>query len=195
MTDQNPYTPDEQAQLLALARETLIRITNDDSPPVVNLDALPPCLEEQRACFVTLRRHDDGSLRGCTGTLVARRPLAEEVVYMTEQTAFHDPRFLPVHALEVDGLHIEISVLTPPERLDFDGPDDLLARLRPGIDGVTLQLTGRRATFLPQVWASYPDPETFLELLAQKMGHAPGAWRDPDLLVHVYQAVVIEEAL
>lgn len=193
MTDLNPYPHDEQAHLLTLARRTLSLITTRHTPPKVDLANVPPRLVEELACFVTLRRRFDGSLRGCTGTLVARRPLVEEVVYMTEQTAFHDPRFNPVTVDEVDGLHIEISILTPPEPLAFDSPEDLLARLRPGIDGVTLQLDTRRATFLPQVWETYPDPQVFLSLLSQKMGHARDAWRDPDLVVHTYQAIVIEE--
>ena len=82
------YTREEQRLLLALARETLARITAGEDLPYVNLDALPPPRAQERACFVTLRRRDDGALRGCTGTLVARRPLAEEVVAMTGQTAF-----------------------------------------------------------------------------------------------------------
>ena len=191
MTDH--YTPDEQAILLTLARQTLEAITSGQNAPAVDLTQLPPVLAEERACFVTMRRKEDGSLRGCTGTLVARRPLAQEVVHMTTQTAFHDPRFMPVTTAEVPGLHLEISVLTPPQPLAFDHPDELLHRLRPGVDGVTLKLDTRRATFLPQVWESYPDPEIFLSLLAQKMGQAPEAWRHPRLEVEIYQAVIIEE--
>ncbi len=187
------YTPEEQAALLALARDTLEAITHHRNPPAVHLESLPPALAEPRACFVTLRRRSDGGLRGCTGTLVARAPLAEEVVNMTEQTAFHDPRFPPVTAAEVPGLHIEISVLTPPQPFIFRDPEDLIARLRPGIDGVTLRLGNRRATFLPQVWESYRDPRVFLSLLCEKMGCRPDAWLNPDLQVETYQAEVIEE--
>ncbi len=190
MTD---YTAAEQVELLILARHTLTAITHQQPTPELDLDTLPPSLAAERACFVTLRRHDDGSLRGCTGTLVARRALAAEVVHMTIQTAFHDPRFSPVQADEIGDLHIEISVLTPPQALEYDAAEDLLTTLRPGIDGVTLQLDQRRATFLPQVWDTYPDPEVFLSLLARKMGHAPQSWRDPRVSVHIYQALVIEE--
>ncbi|GAB4422852.1 MAG: hypothetical protein Kow00106_19940 [Anaerolineae bacterium] len=189
----NTYTPQEKRLLLRLARETLQRVTNGQQPPAVDLTALPPALAEQRACFVTLRRRGNGMLRGCTGTLAARRPLAEEVVYMTIQTAFYDPRFPPVQAYEVPELRIEISVLTPPQPLAFRTPDELLRKLRPGIDGVTLRLGHRRATFLPQVWESYPDPQEFLSLLSQKMGAAPDAWRDPRIQVETYQAIVFEE--
>ena len=161
------YTPEEEHILLALARDTLRAVTRGHPPPPLDLDALPPALLEPRACFVTLRRRSDGALRGCTGTLVARRPLALEVVEMTQQTALNDPRFMPVTAPEVPGLHVEISVLSPPQPLQFDDPDDLLHKLHPGIDGVTLMLDDRRATFLPQVWESYPDPRLFLSLLSE----------------------------
>ncbi|MBI5957146.1 MAG: AmmeMemoRadiSam system protein A [Chloroflexi bacterium] len=191
MTDN--YTPQERALLLDLARRTLDAITHRQPAPTVDLSALPAALCEPRACFVTMRYRSDGALRGCTGTLVARRPLAEEVIYMTEQTAFHDPRFEPVMASDVDDLHLEISVLTPSQPLDFDSPEDLIAQLRPNVDGVTLKFDHRRATFLPQVWESYSDPKVFLSLLSQKMGAAPDTWRSPRLEVETYQAVIIEE--
>ncbi len=191
MIDQ--YSLDEQRLLLSLSHQTLDVITHGQPPPVVELYGLPSCLCEPRACFVTLRRRVDAMLRGCTGTLVARRPLAKEVVSMTVQTAFNDPRFRPVTAPEVSGLHVEISVLTPSEPLDFDGPDDLLAKLCPGVDGVTIKLDDRRATFLPQVWESYPDPRIFLSLLSEKMGRSPDAWRSAGLEVETYRAIVIEE--
>ena len=95
----------------------------------------------------------------------------------TVQTAFSDPRFPPLLAAELPEIRVEISVLTPSQPLAFDGPEDLLARLTPGIDGVTLRVHGRRATFLPQVWDAYPDPEVFLGLLCQKMGLLPDTWR------------------
>jgi AmmeMemoRadiSam system protein A len=193
MTDN--YTPEEEALLLELARTALEALTTRRDPPALDLDALPESLRAERACFVTLRHREDGALRGCTGTLVARRSLAEEVVYMAGQTAFHDPRFPPVEAHEIAGLHIDISVLTPSQPLDFEDPDDLLARLRPGVDGVTLMLGSRRSTFLPQVWDSYPDPKIFLDLLCQKMGMPPDAWRTAPIQVETYQAIMIEEAL
>lgn len=187
------YTREEQHLLLGLARDTLARITAGDEPPNIDLDEVSPTLVEDRACFVTLRQRESGTLRGCTGTLVARRPLVEEVVAMTVQTALHDPRFAPVQAHEVSYLHLEISVLTPSQPLEFADPESLLRKLRPGVDGVTLRLDRRRATFLPQVWESYPDPRLFLTLLAQKMGASPDAWRDPTIQVETYQTILIEE--
>lgn len=189
MIDQ--YTPEEQTQLLGIARSTLERLTADGIRLRLDLETLPPRLREKRACFVTLNSH--GELRGCTGTLVARRPLADEVSVTAVQTALDDPRFPPVVASEVPQIVIEISVLTPPVPLNYDGPDDLLLRLRPGIDGVLLQLGPYRSTFLPQVWERIPDPVEFLTMLSRKMGLPADTWRHPKLHVETYQTFVFEE--
>ncbi len=189
MTDE--YTPDEQAQLLTIARKTLEAVTIGEPRPPLDLAVLSPMLCEERACFVTLTI--DEELRGCTGTLRARYPLAEEVGITTIQTAFHDPRFPAVTAGEVPYIHIEISVLTPSTPLQFESPETLIRLLRPGIDGVTLQLGFHRSTFLPQVWERIPDPVEFLTLLSRKMGLPGDSWRHPELEVETYQCVVMEE--
>jgi AmmeMemoRadiSam system protein A len=185
------YMPEEQAQLLRISRGTLEAITAGNARPRPDLATLAARLREERACFVTLQ--SQGELRGCTGTLTARRPLADEVSVTTVQTALNDPRFPPVLAAEVPNIHIEISVLTPSTRLDFDGPDDLLMRLRPGTDGVTLHLGPYRSTFLPQVWERVPDPAEFLTLLSRKMGLPGDTWRHPRLVVEIYQSIIIAE--
>ncbi len=107
-------------------------------------------LEEEGATFVTLRQH--GDLRGCIGTLEAHRPLWHDVEDNTLSAAFRDPRFAPLAARELDITAIEVSLLSAPRPLPIAGEDDLLAQLRPGVDGVVLAWRGRRATFLPQVW-------------------------------------------
>ncbi len=189
MTD--VYTPEDQAQLLYIARHTLEVVTAGDTRPHLDLQTLSPRLQEHRACFVTLHLAEE--LRGCTGTLAARRCLAEEVSVSTVQTAFSDPRFPPVVAEEVPTIHIEISVLTPSVPLQYDNLDDLLCRLRPNIDGVTLQLGPYRSTFLPQVWEHVPDVLEFLTLLSRKMGLPGDAWRHPQMRVETYQCVIITE--
>src|SRR5205814_1516225 len=138
------YSPEERAQLLRLARQTLEAITTGGPRPRLDEAILTPALREERACFVTFYIGDD--LRGCTGTLAARRCLAGEVTATTVQTAFSDPRFTPIAADEVPGIRIEISVLTAPAPLKFDSPDELLRLLRPNVDGVTLRLGHYRST-------------------------------------------------
>jgi AmmeMemoRadiSam system protein A len=187
------YLETEQHQLLEIARATLEAVARSDLPPYPFLPDLPPALQAERACFVTLTQRDSGDLRGCTGTLVARNPLAIEVVITTRQTALNDPRFPPVTSAEVPNLHIEISILTPMQTLDYADPTDLLRLLQPGIDGVTLQYMNHRATFLPQVWERVPGPTTFLDMLCHKMGLPADTWRRVKMQVFTYRSVVIEE--
>lgn len=187
------YTPDEERQLLRIARITLENIGLAQPPIPFDGSLLSPSLLEERACFVTLTVMDTGDLRGCTGTLVARQPLADEVVYTTRQTALSDPRFAPVEAHEVPYLHIEISVLTPMQPLYYTDAEDLLAQLHPMVDGVTLVYKRYRSTFLPQVWERIPEKERFLDLLCEKMRLPAHTWQKEHMEVYTYQSVVIEE--
>ncbi len=185
-----PLTQEEGHYLLTLARATIVEAAGAKSPTA--LPAPPPRLTAPGAAFVTLRTRC-GDLRGCIGSLEARRPLVEDVRENAIAAAFRDPRFSPVKATELANLVVEVSVLTAPERLDFDGPDDLLHKLRPNIDGVLIERGWNRATFLPQVWEQLPSPEDFLGNLCYKAGLPPNAWRWPDLEVSIYQVEKFEE--
>ena len=125
-------------------------------------------LAEDRATFVTLTRR--GALRGCIGTMEAYRPLAHDVVANARAAALRDRRFPPVTAAELPSIRIEVSLLSDPSPLLFADHDDLVAQLRPGLDGIILSAGGCRGTFLPQVWESLPDPEEFVARLKQKAG-------------------------
>lgn len=77
-------------------------------------------------------------------------------------------------------------------RLEFDGPYDLLAKIRPGIDGIIIEKDWHRATLLPSVWEKIPDVDQFLATLCLKAGLPEDEWRRGGLTVHVYQAEKIE---
>ena len=131
-------------------------------------------LRAQGATFVTLFRL--GELRGCIGTLKAHRPLGVDVQANALAAAFHDPRFPALEAPEFDDLSVEVSLLSPAERLRSVDEAEVLACLRPGVDGVILEYAGRRATFLPQVWASLPEPRDFIVELKRKAGMRDDFW-------------------
>lgn len=183
---------EERLYLLRLARQSIAAAVNGRPQPPIDLDSLAGRLREPGACFVTLTEAGD-ELRGCIGTLEAHQPLAADVREHAAAAAMEDTRFAPVSPDEVDGLHIEISVLTPPQPLEYGDPADLLARLRPGIDGVTLRDGWRRATFLPQVWDKLPDKPAFLAHLCQKMGAPADLWRKKHLEVETYQVEEFSE--
>ncbi len=125
------------------------------------------------ASFVTLERN--GRLRGCIGSIVARRPLYLDVV-RNALLSMVDPRLPKVTEADWPELDVKVSVLTVPVPIPADDPDALVRALRPGIDGLLLTADERRATFLPSVWAKVPDPAEFLAALLDK-----GGWPDwPD---------------
>jgi len=170
--------PPERAALLALARESIARGLEGSggAPPAASAlpaDA-PEALRAPRASFVTLRRR--GALRGCVGSLEARRPLAEDVACNAFAAAFRDPRFAPLLAEELAALHVGISVLAPAEPLQAEDEAALLGQLRPGVDGLVLRRGPHRATFLPAVWESLPEPRDFLRALRSKAGLPRDHW-------------------
>jgi len=127
-----------------------------------------PWLLEHRATFVTLVQR--GELRGCIGSLQARRPLAMDVESNARAAAFSDPRFPPLTAAELEGTEVEVSVLSHPARVLFADHEELVTQLRPGVDGLILAAGERRGTFLPQVWEQLGEPESFLAHLKRKAG-------------------------
>lgn len=184
-------TPDEKLTLLKLARETIELAVRKKSPPPLDFKALSPHLREPGMCFVTLTLR--GTLRGCVGGIEVRQPLAADVREHALAAAFHDYRFPPLQPEELRGLEIEISVLATPHSLDYTDADDLVRKLRPGVDGVIISDGLRRATFLPQVWEKAPDPAFFLDMLCEKMGAPAGLWRVAKLQVKTYEVEEFRE--
>jgi len=150
--------------------------------------ALPPELREPRASFVTLTV--GGELRGCCGTLEPRRPLATDVWHNARASAFGDPRFQPLEAREWHRVDLEVSVLSPLERVPVRTEAELIAQLVPGEDGLVVAWRGSRATFLPKVWEQLRDPVEFLGHLKRKAGWAPEFWAE-DVEVWRYFTEVI----
>ncbi len=136
----------------------------------------PASLLEQAACFVTL--NESGQLRGCIGSLEARRPLAVDVCENAYAAAFRDPRFAALTEPELDKLDLSISVLTPARAMQFESEQDLIRQLRPGVDGLILTDAGRRGTFLPSVWEQLPEATDFLRHLKLKAGLPADHWSD-----------------
>ena len=144
----------------------------------------PPELREPGASFVTLER--DGRLRGCIGTLQARRPLYVDITANAERS-MTDPRLAPVDGYDWPGLTVKVSVLTAPEPIEGNDPRALLAALRPGVDGVILSDDKRRSTFLPSVWKRLDTPEKFLAALLRKGGW--NRWPEGGLSVRRYESL------
>lgn len=147
--------------------------------------AAAPVLQDQVGVFVTLTV--DGDLNGCIGNAWPAEPLCEAVPRLAWEAAFADPRLPALRREQYPALDIEISVLSPPVPVPAASEDELLARVRPCVDGLILVAGARRATFLPSVWDKLPEAGEFVAQLKAKAGIRRGEW-PPDLAVYRYTA-------
>lgn len=185
------FDPAQRRQLLQLARDSIAHGLTHGRPLDVDPADFPSPLTAPGASFVTLHLH--AQLRGCIGSLEARRPLVQDVCENAYAAAFRDPRFAPLGDAEFELIQISLSVLGPSSPISFESEQDLLAQLRPGVDGLVLSSGHHRGTFLPSVWEQLPQPQEFLRHLKLKAGLTPDYWSD-DLEVSRYHTESFAEA-
>ncbi len=166
---------DDDPGLLRVARDSLAHGVRHGAPRLPDPQHGPQAWREPGATFVTLSNPDD-SLRGCMGSLEPIRSLADDVAENAFRAGFADPRFEPLSTLEAASVHLHIAVLGPLEPLEVGSEEELIAALRPGVDGLVLRDGRVRATFLPAVWGNVPDPRVFVRELQRKAGLSPGHW-------------------
>ncbi len=186
---ENRFTEKQGNILVGLARKSIVEHLGEKIDPSLSEELLIALKKNDFSAkcgtFVTL--HCDNLLRGCIGSLTANSSVIESIKSNAISAAFHDPRFPPVSSNELDILDVEVSILSPPQTLDYDDSSDLLHKLRPYVDGVIVRKDMASATFLPQVWEQLPKPEDFLSRLCQKAGLQGDTWQTKRLDVSTYQ--------
>jgi AmmeMemoRadiSam system protein A len=187
-------TEEQGRRLINIARRTIearLGILAEPDKVVPDEDLADQAFREKRGTFVTLKIK--GQLRGCMGCLTPSETILEGIQRNAVNSAFNDPRFPQLTPAELDQAEIDISILTAPRRLDYQGGSELLQKLRPQTDGVIIGKGPARATFLPQVWEQLPNPEDFLAHLCRKAGLSPDEWRRGELDVSIYQVQYFNE--
>lgn len=177
-------TKEDKKTLLQVARNSIKSALQqeDYSPP----SRKSPPLGEKRGAFVTL--HSRGDLRGCIGYVEGVLPLIETVQEAAVKAALEDPRFPQVTLDELAAIEIEISVLTPLERI-FE-----IDKINVGKHGLVVKNGHSRGLLLPQVATEYGwDLETFLSQTCRKAGIGPGKWKDPATEIYIFSAEVFGE--
>jgi AmmeMemoRadiSam system protein A len=165
--------PEDQGALLDLALAAVR--SGIEREPIRGLRTpASDALNAPGASFVTLER--DSRLLGCIGTIEPVRPLFEDVMQNAYRSAFQDPRLPAVTADDYAVMHVKVSVLGGLEPLAVTSREDLLAVLRPGVDGLLLVAGPHRATFLPAVWEKVGDADEFVDLLLRKGGLPADEW-------------------
>lgn len=162
-------TDDSKATLLKLAREAIIAIVRDGEIPPIDIPG--PNLLERQGCFVTITI--DHKLRGCIGNFISDKPLYELVREMAISAATKDPRFHPMKAEELRNFNVEISVLSPLQKIS--NTDEIEV----GVHGIYIEKNFCRGVLLPQVAVEYKwDRDTFLRQTCLKAGLRQDDWRD-----------------
>lgn len=175
-------TEEERRFLQRAARAAIeCAFTGKDLPEYTRIT-----LQEPRGAFVSL--HKQGRLRGCIGYIEPVKPLIQTIQEVAIKAAFDDPRFPPLMPEELNQVLIEISVLSPLERVED------ISTIEVGKHGLVIELADRRGLLLPQVATEYRwDQKTFLENIALKAGLPPDAWKHPAATIYKFSAEVFGE--
>jgi AmmeMemoRadiSam system protein A len=160
--------------LLDLAWASIRLGVAGNGPLVPTLTGAPDEVKEPGAAFVTVTVA--GDLNGCIGTMDAVEPLGVAVPRLAWDAAFADPRLPRLTPEDLPHAGVKISVLGPLHPMPCASEDELCDALRPGLDGVLLVAGAHRATFLPAVWDTLPDPRDFVRHLQRKAGLPVGRW-------------------
>jgi AmmeMemoRadiSam system protein B/AmmeMemoRadiSam system protein A len=177
--------PVQRKRLLEIARNSIktylatgnkLKLSEDDAG-----------LLKQMGAFVTLNRH--GQLRGCIGSLIGRQPLYLTVRDMAIESAVGDPRFPKLEEAELDEVEIEISVLSPMEKVD--NPE----KIKLGTHGVLVKRGFNSGVFLPQVATEtgWSKEEFLSNLCSHKAGLNPDAWKESSTELYIFTAEVFSE--
>ncbi len=174
---------EQRTALLRVARESVEAAARGQryAPSVDDAVLLQP-----GAAFVTLKKR--GELRGCIGTIEAYEPLAQNVAHMARSAALEDYRFTQVMPGEVPSLTIEISVMSPPERVTDP------AKVQVGVHGCIIEQGARKGLLLPQVPVEWGwEREEFLDHTCMKAGLPRGSWRSGECKLYTFAAEVFGE--
>jgi AmmeMemoRadiSam system protein A len=184
VSESTELSPELQRTLLTLARETIETYVRTRKMPEVEMDA--PELQQKAGAFVTIKTH--GRLRGCIGHIRGIKPLYRTVIEMAVAASTQDPRFPAMREDELQDMHLEISVMTPLQRVE--NPE----KIQVGTHGILMQHGFRSGLLLPQVATEHHwDRETFLEHTCLKAGLSPNDWKDPNTEIYIFSAQVFHE--
>ncbi len=191
----NTYSDDDGIFLVNLARRTVDEIVKTSQKLSAPKDT-PAHLRNKSGVFVTLNSIFDNrvSLRGCIGRPYPTSPLVEATIDSAVDSAINDPRFPAITPKELDSIIVDLSVLTPPKKIEYSKPEELLDLVKVGRDGLIASRGMFRGLLLPQVPIDWKwDTKEFLEHTCNKAGLSKDIWRDPETEFMSFQAEIFGE--
>ena len=174
----------EATTLLEIARDAVIhQVRNNDYSPTPREEK---ALNQHSGCFVTITQ--EGRLRGCIGNFQSQQPLFQEVANMAVAAASQDPRFQPMSPDELNNFNLEITILSPLEKID----DTNLIEV--GTHGIYIIKGFNRGVLLPQVATEYGwDREAFLQQTCVKAGLPENSWQLTGTEIYIFSGQIIHE--
>ena len=142
--------------------------------------------------FVTL--NGSSALRGCIGYPLPDRKLFSALRDAAIAAATEDPRFSPLKPEELDSVTFEVTVLTLPEKIHVENPEQYLKEISIGRDGLIVRDGSRSGLLLPQVPAEYGwNAREFLEHACEKAGLPKCCWKEHDIEIQKFQGIIFRE--
>jgi len=161
------------------------------TPEKTSEKLLQPC-----GVFVTISSIENGEkrLRGCIGYPHPTTPLAQAVVDSAINATTRDPRFHPLSLVELGEVVFEVSVLTPPEKVEVKKAGEYPSKIKVGEDGLIVERGIYKGLLLPQVPIEWEwDEEEFLCQCCTKAGLPLDSWLIEGTKVYKFQAIIFEE--
>ncbi len=177
----------DKKTLLSIARESIESAIIGTPNEQIQIDITSPELKKKNGAFVTLRTN--GKLRGCIGRMVSDIPLHKLVSEMAVSAAKEDPRFSQIKLSELDGLEIDISVLSPLQRVDEPLDFEL------GRHGIYIKKGASTGCFLPQVATEtgWTKEEFLSQCCSMKAGLSPDAWKKKNVDIYIFTSEMVSE--
>ena len=186
MTVESPnlLSAESQYLLLQIARDAIACHLEGRIPS--EFQGAEADLLQKSGAFVTL--HKAGKLHGCVGHIISEKPLYHTVAEVAVAAATRDPRFNRVTLSEMPDIELEISVLTPLQRLKR------IEDMEIGVHGLYIKHSGRSGLLLPQVATGYDwDGTEFLQQTCRKAGLPEDAWQEPETEIYLFSSQVFGE--
>jgi len=142
--------------------------------------------------FVTL--NNPGGLRGCIGFPMPEKKLSHAIIEGAIAAATEDPRFPSVKTNELNDIVFEVTVLTPPVKIDVSDPTEYLEKIKVGRDGLIIRHSFSSGLLLPQVPVEYGwDVEEFLQHTCEKAGLARDTWKNESVKIEKFEGIIFKE--
>lgn len=185
------FTQNDGEVAIKMARKTIENHLKDEKTPEFDT---PEKFDKKMGAFVTINSYPSEELRGCIGYPEPNQPLKKAVKEGAKNASSRDPRFPPLKEDDLDSIIIEVSLLTPPEEIDYEDTSDLKNKVKCGKHGLIVSKGARRGLLLPQVPIDHNwDEEEFLSHTCRKAGLSSNSWKEGTCEIERFEGVIFKE--